>query len=335
MRICSVRSPARPMLRPILLAGLCVVLQKSVLRADEPSRPPTGEVRLGSGRVVDYTIHFDRNSLRDSVRLGQRLIAVTSSVALVGFELPAVRLVRERIDTEEVRCLGRGQGAAILAGLSDGRVCRVDPATLTLTELTKLPASPQWLGWGQAAGNRPAGLVVVTRPTRPVDRDGRHWDVPFSVVHDLATGKTFALEDEATTFLLDAAGRIWLGADRGEWAADSRGSTWPKGRSRPSSRRHPANPKSKPSGKAFMVSSSSRAAMSGPSAARRTWASTRDISHALTRPNLARCSHSSLPSARERAPPRSAEAADHTRCRGGWRACSSSPTATSSVSIRS
>jgi hypothetical protein len=37
------------------------------------------------------------------------------------------------------------------------------------------------------------------------------------VVHDLATGKTFALEEEATTFLLDRPGRVWLGADRGEW----------------------------------------------------------------------------------------------------------------------
>jgi hypothetical protein len=60
-------------------------------------------------------------------------------------------------------------------------------------------------------------MVVVTRQTKPVDRDGRHWDVPYSVVHDLATGKKFALEEEATTFLIDRAGRIWLGADRGEW----------------------------------------------------------------------------------------------------------------------
>ncbi len=41
--------------------------------------------------------------------------------------------------------------------------------------------------------------------------------MPYSVVHDLATGKTFALDEVATTCLLDGSGRIWLGADRGEW----------------------------------------------------------------------------------------------------------------------
>src|SRR5438552_466736 len=104
MRISSMRAPARPTLRPVLLAVLCGVSLTAVLWADEPPRPPTGEVRLDSGRVVDYTIHFDRNSLRDSLRLGDGLIALTSSGTLLRFDLPAVLLVRERIDTEEVTC---------------------------------------------------------------------------------------------------------------------------------------------------------------------------------------------------------------------------------------
>ena len=155
--------------------------------------------------------------MQDSVRLGNNLIATTSSGALLRFELPTVHLVRERIDTEGITCLGRCEGSTILAGFSDGRVCRVDPGTLDLTEVAKLPAPARWVGWCQALGNRPAGLVVVTRPTRPVDRDGRHWDVPYSVVNDISTGKTFTLEEEAKTFLVDHAGRVWLGADRGEW----------------------------------------------------------------------------------------------------------------------
>ncbi|MHC5540423.1 hypothetical protein ACYOEI_19555, partial [Singulisphaera rosea] len=62
-----------------------------------------------------------------------------------------------------------------------------------------------------------AGLVAVTRQTRPSDREGSQRDMPYSVVHDLATGKTIATEEEATTFWLEDSGRIWLGADRGEW----------------------------------------------------------------------------------------------------------------------
>ncbi|MFO0951200.1 MAG: hypothetical protein U0835_08620 [Isosphaeraceae bacterium] len=169
------------------------------------------------GRVADYTIHFDRNSLRESVRLGDGLIALTSSGTLLRFDLPDVRLVRERIGTEEVTCLGRGEKGAVLAGCSDGRVCRVDPKTLELTELVKLPAPPSWLGWSEAVGRHPAGLVVVTRPTKTVEQDGHRWDVPYSVVHDLAGGKTYTQEREATAVLLDRAGRLWLGEDHGEW----------------------------------------------------------------------------------------------------------------------
>ena len=50
-----------------------------------------------------------------------------------------------------------------------------------------------------------------------MERNGEHWEQPFSVVQDLAQGKTLALEFEATVFLLDRAGRFWVGADQGEW----------------------------------------------------------------------------------------------------------------------
>jgi hypothetical protein len=216
MRRSSRRRSTQPPLCTVVLAVLCGVPLTALLHGDEWPRPPSGEVRLASGRVVDYTIHFDRNSLRDSLRVGDALIALTSSGALLRFELPAVRLVRERID-DEVACIGRGEGEAVLAGLSDGRICRVDAATLELSNVVKLTGAPQWFGWYAARGNRPAGLVVATRQTKPVVRDGRHWNQSFSMIHDLATGKTFALDHVASTFLLDRTGQFWVGADRGEW----------------------------------------------------------------------------------------------------------------------
>lgn len=200
-----------------LALPLLLMFNGPSLRADERSAPPTATVRIASGRVVESTIHFDRNSLQDSLRIGDDLIALTTSGALLRFELPAVRLVRERINAEDVTCLGRGEGGAVLAGLGDGRVCRVDPATLELTDMAKLPDAVSWVGWRAAAGDRPAGFVVVTRSTKPAEPNGEPREWPYSVVHDLATGKTFALEDEARAFLLDRAGRFWLGVDRGEW----------------------------------------------------------------------------------------------------------------------
>ncbi len=209
------------MLNLAVLVVSLTALPVSFSLGDEASGPVTGEVRLASGRAVNYAIHYDRNSLRESVRSGDSLIALTSSGALLRFELPAIRLVRERIDVAEITCLGRGEGETVLAGLSDGHICRVDPVTLALTDLAKLPTAPLWVGWRTASDKRPVGLVAVTTRSKQMIRDGQRVFRSVSVVHDFTTGLTHLHESEAgrmaTTFLLDRAGRLWLGADHGEW----------------------------------------------------------------------------------------------------------------------
>ncbi len=176
----------------------------TVLARQDPPRQPARQIRLESGRVVEYTIPFDRNALQASERAGNSLIALTSSGVLLRFQLPDVRLVHEHAETVEIKCLGRGEGGAILAGLADGRVCRVNPATLEVTEIAKLPAPARWIGWLSATASPPAGLVVVTGSTR-------------STVHDLVNQKSFTVDHKASTSLLDTTGRLWLGADNGEW----------------------------------------------------------------------------------------------------------------------
>lgn len=130
----------------VLVVLLPAVLTPASSNGDQPPKPPSGELRLASGQVVHYTIHFDRNPIRDSLRVGNSLIAATTSGALLRFELPEARLVQERIEADEVTCLGRGEAGEVLAGLRQGRVCRVDPVTLQLTEMTKLSAEPTWIG---------------------------------------------------------------------------------------------------------------------------------------------------------------------------------------------
>src|SRR4051794_14975886 len=111
------------MARLLLLAALCGLCSARPAQADDPPKLRAGEARLADGRLVEYALHYDRNSLRDSLRLGDRLIAATSSGTLLRFDLPTVRLIRERIDVE-ITCLGLGQGAGAIAGLADGRICR-------------------------------------------------------------------------------------------------------------------------------------------------------------------------------------------------------------------
>ena len=260
----------------IPLTLLCAASLAPFSHADEPPLPQARQVRLESGRVVEYTIPFDRNALQASERTGNGLIALTSSGVLLRFELPDVRLVRERGESVEVKHLGRGEGDAVLAGLADGRICRVNPATLELTEIAKLPAPALWIGWISGTANRPGGLVVVTGSTK-------------STVHDVATGKTLTVEFKATTFLSDSAGRLWLGADNGEWGGQVARVDLTKGTNAiidpPPSR----NPRRRPvSGKVFTASSSCEITRYGLTAARCTWVSVRERSRESMRINRVR-----------------------------------------------
>jgi hypothetical protein len=204
--------------RRVILAAIVISQWPNAASvADEVPQAQTGEVRLASGRVAAYAIHFDRNSFRDSIRVRDALIALTSSGALMRFELPAIRQVRERIGVEEVTCIGRGEGATIVAGLADGRLCRVDPDTLELTLVTKLPSAPAWADWMAATQDKPARQIVVTRETRHAEKNGQRWLEYRSVVHDIASRKNYPIERKISAFLLDRTGRLWLGADRGEW----------------------------------------------------------------------------------------------------------------------
>ncbi|QEH38693.1 Two component regulator propeller [Aquisphaera giovannonii] len=175
----------------------------------EPPGPVTGEVRLANGRTASYAIHFDRNSIRASMRSGDSIIAATSSGALLRFDLPGLRLVRERVDPEPVTCLGAGEGGAVVAGYRDGRIVGVDPATLDVREMFRVADEPQWIGWAPAVHGRKAGLVVATQREEQRPRK--------TAIHDPAEGKTILVDDHVTAFLIDRRGWLWLGSDHGEW----------------------------------------------------------------------------------------------------------------------
>ncbi len=104
----------------------------------------------------------------------------------------------------------------MLAGFADGTVCRVDPATLALTEILRLEGKPQWVA-ERAAEGAAASLVAVVEKSRHVDLERYHGPMPYWMVQEPATGKSFALEKHATAFFLDSKGRVWIGADEGEW----------------------------------------------------------------------------------------------------------------------
>jgi hypothetical protein len=190
---------------------------------------PAGTVQLASGVTARYTYHYNRNALADVLPVGDALVALTDSGNLLRFDRTSLGLTREWFGPVPATCLGRGEDGAVLAGFADGRIGRVAPATLAVTELARLTGKVQWVGViaaGAGAGQsaRPR-LIAVAQQTKPFEHRGKTYQIPLSVVHEVASGKFYAIDPtseypsnvSASAFLLDSRHRLWLGADRGEW----------------------------------------------------------------------------------------------------------------------
>lgn len=163
--------------------------------------PPAVAARLASGRAVEMTLHRPVNTLEAAVRAGDAVLAATADGRLLRFDGPNLRPAGERDAAAAVACLGNGEGGTILAGLADGRVGRVDAETLEFARIATLPEAPSWIGWSPAAGDGRGGVVAVA---------GR-------MVHDLAASRAIDTGNVAAVCLVDRQGRLWIGADRGEW----------------------------------------------------------------------------------------------------------------------
>jgi hypothetical protein len=181
----------------------CLVLAASLLTAplaaELGSGSPNGTVHLPSGLAVHYDYHYDRNALRDAHRAGGAIIALAESGNLLRLDLATMKLTREWFGPVPVVCLGRGEKDVTWAGFEDGRVCRIDPATLALTKVARLSGKPQWVGAVTDGMTKPAKsrLVVVVEQTKPVEFQRKPYSVGYSVVHDLGSGKTYALSPKS------------------------------------------------------------------------------------------------------------------------------------------
>ena len=226
-------SPVRSRLDPRRLAALlCLAaLVPHPASAAEGSQASVGDVRLPSGLAAHYEYQYDRNALLDSRRAGDALIALTRAGGRLGFDVKTLKLAGEWFGPVAATCLGQGEGDAVLVGFEDGRVCRVDPTSLALDQVAKLPAKVQWVGAWKTAGGR-SGLVAVVEHVKWDGRYGPHTPTRSSTVHDLASGRAFPLRSKwlplgdghahelvlhATAILLDSRHRLWLGDALSDW----------------------------------------------------------------------------------------------------------------------
>jgi hypothetical protein len=102
-------------------------------------------VELPSGVKVRATYHFNRNALAAACLTEVGLLAVTDSGNMLRFDLKDFRLRQEVRPDAAITRLVKVEGIGVAAARTDGRVFRVDPQSLAMTEFAKLPTEPNWM----------------------------------------------------------------------------------------------------------------------------------------------------------------------------------------------
>ncbi|HEY7372540.1 MAG TPA: hypothetical protein VIF57_10310 [Polyangia bacterium] len=174
--------------------------------APEPAGAVLGGPIVGDARVgpapelpVHYEYHYDRNALRDSRRVGAYFVALTEAGNVLAFTAARLTPVREFVDPAPATSIGQDDGGAALIGYDDGRLVRLDPSTLAPAPVVKLPGAIAWIGY------RAGPVLLVKKSDRAFE------------VHDLARRRVHALDRRPSALLLDSKGRLWMGADYGEF----------------------------------------------------------------------------------------------------------------------
>lgn len=214
-------SPIRPRARLALVVGVIagallmagaafLLVYRSVesWRQEGMGTDPLGRVRArkSGSTTLGIEYHTDGNALRDSLLVGDRIVALGSAGNLLVFDHTSFSLLGERHARRSFVCIGRGDETGTYAGLSNGAIVEVNPADLSLTEMGEVAGRPEWIG------RRKAGvLVAISNPSRAsygavAGRGFAH------KLKDLGTGREYPL-DAPTTFFLDSRDRLWVGSD--------------------------------------------------------------------------------------------------------------------------
>jgi len=224
----------------ILLGLVCPEVSAGQQPAARTAPPIQGTVDIPGGRQARFRYYFNHNGLKDCVRIGHSLIALTESGNLIRFDSDTLNMEGQAIIS------GRGTAIAtdsdrVLLGTEDGKIYGVDPASLSLRAVTTVQGRVVWLA-GDGSGNTQSKRIVavvdnypevlplpgepfkdydarsarlervVTRPYFvAVYANGKVQMLPFQL------GKNFSIPN---SYFLDGSNRLWLGTDKGEWGGE-------------------------------------------------------------------------------------------------------------------
>jgi hypothetical protein len=202
----------------------------------DPPAPIHGVLTLHNGDQLRYAYHFDHNALRNCVRVGDSLIALTESGDLLRFDARTLKPTAQRLLPGRGTAIAKSNHGTVLVGMSDGRVAEVDPVDLRLRPLFVSDGAIEWLGSHMSSRNGRLKIVAVVSkrtnlPFVPGEmmesadkrlgaarRKHRVFVVVFAggkqEHFDITPGKD---SFEYTTYFLDGSARLWMGADAGEF----------------------------------------------------------------------------------------------------------------------
>jgi hypothetical protein len=167
---------------------------------------PGGRARKAKSAALRVEAHFDRNAVADSLVVGDRLVALGHSGALVAFNRSTFAPMGERWARHRFTCIGPNDATSFHAALSNGAIVKVNAADLTVSKLGEVPGQPEWISRRRTAGG--GVLVVYSNPRRaPL---GSLTNKGFAhKLKDFGTGREVALEAPSSLFL-DSKDRLWV-----------------------------------------------------------------------------------------------------------------------------
>ena len=202
----------------VLLAGGAFLLAyRSVesRREEAAGAGPGGRAGARKSTTLGIEYHADRNAMRDSLLVGDRLLALSRAGNLLRFDRTSFSLLGERQTRRSFVCIGPGDENSSYAALSNGAIVRVSLADLSLTQVGEVAGLPEWIG------HRKAGLLVATSSPRRVPYGSSEGRGFAHKLKDLANGREYPL-DAPRSFFLDSKDRLWVGSGRDDRGAKLR-----------------------------------------------------------------------------------------------------------------
>jgi hypothetical protein len=179
------------------------------------SASPGGRVPNAKAAAIRVEAHFDRNAVADSLLVGDRLIALTHSGALVAFNRTTFAPVGERWARHRFDCIGANDSTSFNAALSNGAIVKVSAADLTVSKVGEVPGHPEWIGRRHAAGS---GLLVVYSNPRRAPLGSLSGKGFAHKLKDFGSGREYGLEAPSVYFL-DSKDRLWVVGSRDRTSA--------------------------------------------------------------------------------------------------------------------